>query len=40
MLPFLAAKSDSMSSESESSIVSVGGDCGRVGGALGDVISA
>ena len=36
-LPFLAAESDSIASVSESSIASLGGDCGRVGGALGAV---
>ena len=34
MLPFLAAVSDSISSVSESSIASRGGDCGRFDGAL------
>ena len=34
MLPFLAAVPDSISSVSESSIASLGGDCGRFDGAL------
>ena len=33
-VPFLAIKSDSTYSVSESSIASLGGDCGRFGGAL------
>ncbi len=36
-LPFLAAELDSISSVSESSIASLGGDCGRFGGALGAI---